>query len=141
MKQEQIAELISALERFGVKNARIELDDILIRMEEGKSEIYKLQPIEEKITTKKEEKKEEGEVIEIKAPSAGIFYRRPDPNSPPYVEVGSLVEPGDTLALIEVMKSFGPVVSEVKGEIIEILVEDETPVEYGQTLFLIRRSE
>ena len=141
MKQEQIAELISALERFGVKNARIELDDVLIRMEEGKSEIYKLQPIEEKIPAKKEEKKEGGEVIEIKAPSAGIFYRRPDPNSPPYVEVGSLVEPGDTLALIEVMKSFGPVVSEVKGEIIEILVEDETPVEYGQILFLIRRSK
>jgi len=140
MKREQIAELISALERFGVKNARIELDDILIRMEEGKSEIYKLQPIEEKIPTKKE-KKEEGEVVEVKAPSAGIFYRRPDPNSPPYVEVGSLVEPGDTLALIEVMKSFGPVVSEVKGEVIEILVDDETPVEYGQTLFLIRRSE
>ena len=144
LTQEQIEQLMRILEKIEADQLRIEAGDFIIYMREGSIETYKLEPVKEiKIEEKEQaaEKKEEGEIIAITAPSAGVFYRRPDPDSPPYVEVGSKVEPGDTLALIEVMKSFAPIVSEVKGEVVDILVEDGAAVEYGQKLFLIKRIE
>ena len=76
-------------------------------------------------------------LLPIKSPMLGIFYRRPAPSAPPYVEVGSLVEIGDTIFLIEVMKVFNAVKAEVRGYIAKILQETGELVEYGQTLFLI----
>ena len=141
--EEQIRKLLDLIESIEEKELRIEAGDMIITIKEGDGvKAFKLTPLEEipiKKEAPKEEEKKEEDIVVIKAPSAGIFYRRPEPNAPPYVEDGSIVEPGDTLALIEVMKSFGPVVSEVKGEVIEILAEDGKTVEYGQTLFLIKR--
>ena len=73
----------------------------------------------------------------IKAPMVGTFYRRPGPDQPKYVEVGSRVKSGDTLCLIEVMKLFTQVESQQTGTVEAVLAEDEQLVEYGQPLFRI----
>ena len=141
-KQEQIDQLMHILENIEADQLKIEAGEFIIYVRDGRIETYRLEPVNEIREQTKEKKEKKGEeIFTITAPSAGVFYRRPDPDSPPYVEVGSIVEPGDTLALIEVMKSFAPIVSEVKGEVVEILVEDGAAVEYGQTLFLIKRIE
>jgi oxaloacetate decarboxylase alpha subunit len=73
----------------------------------------------------------------IVAPMVGTFYRAPSPDAPPYVNVGDEVEVGQPLCIIEAMKLMNEIESEVKGRIIEILVENAQPVEYGQPLFII----
>jgi len=138
---ELISRLMEIIEKAGSKELRLETGNIVIYVkEEGDIEVYELTRVES-ISGKEKKGPQKEDIVPISAPSAGVFYRRPEPEAPPYVEVGSIVEPGDTLALIEVMKSFGPVVSQVKGEIVEILAEDSKPVEYGQVLFLIKRYE
>ena len=76
--------------------------------------------------------------LTIKAPILGIFYRRPQPGSPPYVEEGSIVDEDTTVALIEVMKLFNSVKAGVKGRIYKICVENNDLVEYEQVLFLVK---
>ena len=76
-------------------------------------------------------------LLAIKAPLLGIVYRQPQPGSPPYVEVGSPVEENTTVALIEVMKLFNPVMAGVRGRIHRVCVENSDLVEYGQLLFLV----
>ncbi len=75
--------------------------------------------------------------VEIKAPIVGTFYRRPAPDAEPYVKEGDRVEKGQVLCIIEAMKLFNEIESEVSGVVRKILVEDGEPVEYGQPLFLI----
>jgi len=88
----------------------------------------------------KEEKKEvkEGtkEYEEIKSPMVGTFYSRPKPDAPPLVKKGDIVEPGQILCLIEAMKLMNEIEAEKRGKIVDILVKDGQPVEFGQTLFL-----
>ncbi|MGB9802642.1 acetyl-CoA carboxylase biotin carboxyl carrier protein [Desulfofundulus sp.] len=74
----------------------------------------------------------------IRAPMVGTFYRAPAPDAPPFVQVGDVVEKGQTLCIIEAMKLMNEIESEVAGEVVDILVENGQPVEYGQELFLIR---
>jgi acetyl-CoA carboxylase biotin carboxyl carrier protein len=75
--------------------------------------------------------------ITIKSPMIGTFYRKPSPDKPLYVEVGDEVVPGKVVCIIEAMKLFNEIESEVKGRIVKVLVEDQTPVEYDQPLFLV----
>ncbi len=75
--------------------------------------------------------------IEIKSPMVGTFYSRPEPGVEPYVRTGSRITPGKTLCIIEAMKIMNPVDSEVSGVIVEILVEDAQPIEFGQVLFRV----
>lgn len=76
-------------------------------------------------------------LIEIKTPMVGTFYQAPSPESAPYVEVGSEISVGQVLCIIEAMKLMNEIKSEVKGRIVEELVENAQPVEYGQVLFLV----
>ena len=76
-------------------------------------------------------------LITIKSPMIGTFYRRPSPDKPIFVEVGDEIAPGKVVCIIEAMKLFNEIESEVKGKIVKILVEDSTPVEYDQPLFLV----
>jgi oxaloacetate decarboxylase alpha subunit len=76
-------------------------------------------------------------LVEVVAPMVGTFYRAPAPGAPPFVDVGSKVKKGDTLCIIEAMKLMNEIEAECDGEIVEILVENAQPVEYGQVLFLI----
>jgi acetyl-CoA carboxylase biotin carboxyl carrier protein len=75
--------------------------------------------------------------VTIKSPMIGTFYRRPAPDKPNFVEVGAEVSPGKVVCVIEAMKLFNEIESEVKGKIVKILVEDASPVEYDQPLFLV----
>jgi acetyl-CoA carboxylase biotin carboxyl carrier protein len=75
--------------------------------------------------------------ITIKSPMIGTFYRRSSPDKPSFVEVGASVAPGQVVCIIEAMKLFNEIESEVKGKIVKILVEDSSPVEYDQPLFLV----
>ncbi len=75
--------------------------------------------------------------IPVHAPMVGTFYRAPGPDQPPFVQEGDQVEPGQTLCIIEAMKMFNEIPSEVRGRVVRILVENGAPVEYGQPLFLI----
>ena len=75
--------------------------------------------------------------LEVKSPMIGTFYRRPSPDSDPFVEMGAAVEPDTVVCIIEAMKVMNEIKAEVKGVIAEVLVEDGKPVEYGQALFRI----
>jgi len=75
--------------------------------------------------------------LTIKSPMIGTFYRRPSPDKPLFAEIGDEVVPGKVVCIIEAMKLFNEIESEVKGRIIKILVEDASPVEYDQPLFLV----
>ncbi|RJX28427.1 MAG: acetyl-CoA carboxylase biotin carboxyl carrier protein [Desulfarculus sp.] len=75
--------------------------------------------------------------IPIKSPMLGVFYRASEPGARPFVEEGSLVDKGDTLCIIEVMKLYSTITAEVSGRIAKVCAQDGQMVEYGQTLFLI----
>lgn len=75
--------------------------------------------------------------IEIKSPIIGTFYRKPSPDKPSFVEVGDSVSADSVVCVIEAMKLFNEIESEVSGKIVKVLVEDSTPVEFGQPLFLV----
>ena len=75
--------------------------------------------------------------ITIKSPMIGTFYRSSAPDKPTFVEVGDEVAPGKVVCIIEAMKLFNEIESEVRGKIVKVLVEDASPVEYDQPLFLV----
>jgi acetyl-CoA carboxylase biotin carboxyl carrier protein len=78
-----------------------------------------------------------GNLIEVKSPMIGTFYRSSSPDKPAFVEVGASIKAGDTVCIIEAMKLFNEIESEVSGKIVKVLVNDSTPVEYDQPLFLV----
>lgn len=78
-----------------------------------------------------------GNTVTIKSPMIGTFYRSPSPDKPSFVNVGDDIEPGKPVCIIEAMKLFNEIESEVKGRIVKVLVEDASPVEYDQPLFLV----
>tara|TARA_B110000003_G_scaffold191565_1_gene190373 strand:- start:736 stop:1245 length:510 start_codon:yes stop_codon:yes gene_type:complete len=80
---------------------------------------------------------ETNDYIEVKSPMIGTFYRRPAPDKDLFCEVGDAVKQGDTVCVIEAMKLFNEIESEVSGKIVKILVDDNSPVEYDQPLFLV----
>ncbi|MFM7642630.1 MAG: acetyl-CoA carboxylase biotin carboxyl carrier protein [Cyanobium sp.] len=74
----------------------------------------------------------------ITAPMVGTFYRSPAPGEPPFVELGTRIKPGQTVCILEAMKLMNELEADVAGEVVEILVESGTPVEFGQVLMRIR---
>lgn len=83
---------------------------------------------------------ESSNLVEFKSPMIGTFYRSSSPENPPFVKVGDTVQKGDVLCIIEAMKLFNEIESEVDGKIAKILIDDSKPVEYDQVLFLIEPS-
>lgn len=79
-------------------------------------------------------------LVPIKSPMIGTFYRRSGPDKPVFAEIGDEVSPGKVVCIIEAMKLFNEIESEVKGRIVKVLVEDASPVEYDQPLFLVEPS-
>ena len=75
--------------------------------------------------------------ITVKSPIIGTFYRKPSPDKPAFIEVGDSVKEGDVLCVIEAMKLFNEIESEVSGTIVKVLVDDASPVEFDQPLFLV----
>jgi len=75
--------------------------------------------------------------VTIKSPMIGTFYRKPSPDKPVFVEVGSSIGKGDVLCVVEAMKLFNEIEAEISGKIVKILVDDMSPVEFDQPLFLV----
>ena len=78
--------------------------------------------------------------ITVKSPMIGTFYRSSSPDKPSFVNVGDEIKPGDVICIFEAMKLFNEIESEVRGRIVKVLVDDATPIEYDQPLFLVEPS-
>ena len=78
------------------------------------------------------------DLLEITAPMVGTFYRAPAPGEAPFIEVGNRIEVGQTVCILEAMKLMNELEAEVSGEVVEILVDNGTPVEFGQVLMRVR---
>jgi oxaloacetate decarboxylase alpha subunit len=140
MDLKKITELIKTLEETGITELSIESEGVKLNIKRGALQqgARKEENIEDK--TKAVPKPEKSDrMVEIKSPMVGTFYRAPAPDAPPFVEVGSRVKPGQTLCIIEAMKLMNEITSDVAGRVVEILVENGHPVEYGQVLFRLER--
>ncbi len=99
----------------------------------------KVQPDKEAASTVTDEDngKSEEDFVTIKSPIVGTFYRSQSPEKPPYIKVGDTVEVGMVVCIVEAMKLFNEIESEIQGKVVKVLVEDAQPVEYDQPLFLV----
>lgn len=146
MNVKEIKEMINLMNENGLVELEIEREGVRIRLKktsagaEGQpSIIIEKQSSVTPSAPSKEEVIERAKTntVEIKAPMVGTFYRAPSPESPPYIETGTVIEPGKVICIIEAMKLMNEIKSEIKGKILEILVENAEPVEFGQPLFLV----
>jgi len=148
MNLKEIKEMINLMNDNGLVELEIEKDDMRIRLKKaGSATEISSGPVlieRESIAHKSSPEDTKGKTenidlgaIEIKAPMVGTFYRAPQPEAPPYAEVGQIIEAGQVICIIEAMKLMNEIKSEIKGKIIEILVENTEPVEFGQPMFLI----
>ncbi|OYU85597.1 MAG: acetyl-CoA carboxylase, biotin carboxyl carrier protein [Flavobacterium sp. BFFFF2] len=80
---------------------------------------------------------ETAQYVTIKSPMIGTFYRKPSPDKPVFVEVGSIIKKGDVLCVVEAMKLFNEIEAEITGKVVKILVDDMSPIEFDQPLFLV----
>lgn len=83
-------------------------------------------------------KDEDDGLLAITSPMVGTFYRSPSPDSPAFVDAGDTVKPGKTVCIVEAMKLFNEIESEISGKVVKVLVENGKPVEYGQKLILVK---
>jgi acetyl-CoA carboxylase biotin carboxyl carrier protein len=158
MDFKQIQELIKMVNKSNIGELTVELKDfrITIKQKEDKVTQYVSAPVQAQpvytaspqpaasgqpqFTAPSATEKEEptaSNLLTIKSPMIGTFYRRSSPDKPNLVEVGDEIAPGNVVCIIEAMKLFNEIESEVKGRIVKVLVEDASPVEYDQPLFLV----
>ena len=158
MDIKEIQNLIKFVAKSGASEVKLEMDDIKITIKTGSdsdttivhqvpaaqmpqvAQVAALpivteatQPINEPVAVASEDSK----YITIKSPIIGTFYRKPSPDKPLFVEVGQTIAEGDVLCIIEAMKLFNEIESEVSGKIVKILVDESSPVEFDQPLFLV----
>ncbi|WP_422938477.1 acetyl-CoA carboxylase biotin carboxyl carrier protein [Thermanaeromonas toyohensis] len=141
-----IVELIKALEETGVTELNLESEGVKVSIRRGSTSAVPspasgpVQAYEQLVPPPvKEEPSPATEIVEVKAPLVGTFYRAPAPDAPPFVEIGSRVKPGQTLCIIEAMKLMNEITADIHGRVVEILVENGQPVEYGQVLFRLEK--
>lgn len=152
MNLREIKELIRIIDSSSLTEFQYEKDDYKISIKkEAKvlknkytESLEKEETSEEALVTEVEEpvkqmKKEEENLYTIISPIVGTFYSAPSPDSPAYVKIGDRVKKGDVLCIVEAMKLMNEINSDVDGEIVEILAENQSIVEYGQPLFKIRK--
>jgi acetyl-CoA carboxylase biotin carboxyl carrier protein len=94
-------------------------------------------PLQPALTAPETAPEDNAKFLTIKSPMVGTFYRSPNPEKGPFVKIGDSVDAGTTVCIIEAMKLFNEIESDVKGKIVKVLVEDASPVEYDQPLFLV----
>ncbi len=80
---------------------------------------------------------EDSGLVEVRSPIVGTFYRSPTPDKPPYLKVGDMIDVGTVVCIVEAMKLFNEIESEVSGKVVKVLVEDASPVQYDQVLFMV----
>ena len=148
MKIKEIQEIINFIKKSDLDDVSIETENIKIRVKKNngnfttieqpkivKTEIQpQASPVENKVPEEKKKKTSNDNII-IKSPMIGTFYRSPNPESDPFVNEGDSIKVGQTICIVEAMKLFNDIESEVSGKIVKILVDDNSPVEYDQPLF------
>lgn len=160
MDFKQIQELIKMVNKSNIGELTVELKDFRVTIKQKEDKVVSMPmqtapmmpqiqhvpahtattpPAAAAATTepKKETAAAPSNTITIKSPMIGTFYRKAGPDKPNFVEVGDDVNPGKVICIIEAMKLFNEIESEVKGKIVKILVDDASPVEYDQPLFLV----
>ena len=142
MNIKEIQDIINFIKKTDLDDVSIETENYKIRVKKNNTEIT---PLKEKIPVEIENDKtkpiEEIEIetnhITIKSPMIGTLYRSPNPESEPYINEGDTIKVGQTICIIEAMKLFNEIESEFSGKVIKILVDDTSPVEFDQPLFII----
>ncbi len=158
MDIKEIQNLIKFVAKSGASEVKLEMDDIKITIKTGgddrgepmtyvqqvpMSTPHMSQPAQAPeatapvATAHTVAADENAKYVTIKSPIIGTFYRKPSPDKPVFVEVGKTIKEGDVLCVIEAMKLFNEIESEISGKIVKILVDDSSPVEYDQPLFLV----
>ena len=147
MNMKEIKEMINLMNENNLMELEVEKDGMRIRLKKTASgqDLYngpimverERLPQNRALESAESMEKAAGKTLEIKAPMVGTFYRAPSPEAPPYVEVGQMVEPGQVICVIEAMKLMNEIKSEIKGKVLEVLVDNSEPVEFGQSMFLI----
>ncbi len=142
MNLKEIKEMINLMNENELTELEVERDGLKVRLKKKGGEIYS-EAVEKKAAPSVSPSAEAGLEppavgrLEIKTPMVGTFYRAPSPDAPPFVEIGDEIEPDKVICVIEAMKLMNEIKSEIKGKIVEILVENGHPVEFGQVLFLV----
>lgn len=159
MDLKEIQNLIKFVAKSGASEVKLEMDDIKITIKTGDElkettlvqhlpvgtqQIAPVQAVPVAAGTPTESapaaapaEDENSKYITIKSPIIGTAYRKPSPDKPNFIEVGDTIKEGDVLCIIEAMKLFNEIESEVSGKVVKILVDDSSPVEFDQPLFLI----
>ena len=157
MDIKEIQNLIKFVAKSGASEVKLEMEDIKITIKTGSErtevtytqpapmmavpQVLQAAPIETPIETPKNTIKNEladdSKYVTIKSPIIGTLYRKPSPEKPLFVEVGSTINIGDTVCIIEAMKLFNEIESEVSGTIVKVHIDDSSPVEFDQPLFLV----
>jgi acetyl-CoA carboxylase biotin carboxyl carrier protein len=160
MDLKEIQNLIRFVAKSGASEVKLEMDDIKITIKTGSDsdttivqqvpaapipQVIATTPVAEAAPTPAAPAEtaaptpasDDSKYITIKSPIIGTFYRKPAPDKPLFVEVGQTIAEGDVLCIIEAMKLFNEIESEVSGKIVKILVDDSSPVEFDQPLFLV----
>ena len=143
MSLKEIKEMIALMNENELLELELERDGLKIRLKKNGGEIQQVirsaaQQIGiNNIPAAESAKTESQNLIEIKSPMVGTFYRAPSPDSAPFVDIGSDIQPGQVVGIIEAMKLMNEIKSEVKGRIKEILAENGHPIEFGQVLFRV----
>jgi acetyl-CoA carboxylase biotin carboxyl carrier protein len=153
MKTSEIRDLIDFISKSGLNEVNIETKELKLSVKrEPDQKVFKSTPVVAPVAaqaiaqpaavqTPKTEKTEPAasgkKTIEIKSPMIGTFYRSSNPDTPPFVSVGDKISKGQTVCIIEAMKLFNEIESEFSGTIVKAMVENATPVEYDQVLFVV----
>jgi acetyl-CoA carboxylase biotin carboxyl carrier protein len=150
MNIKEIKEMIALMNENGLMELEIEKDGMRIKLkktslsQEGfngpiliERQSAQAEAAQLKLQAAEQQDKLSVTAVEVKAPMVGTFYRAPSPEVPPYVEVGQIMQPGQVICVIEAMKLMNEIKSEIKGKILEILVDNAEPVEFGQPILLV----
>lgn len=144
MNIKEIKEMIDLMNKNNLNELEVEKNGMRIRLKKTAGGISQ-QILDERLVVQQPIAKENLQTIkakpekavEIKAPMVGTFYRSPSPEAPPFVNIGGQIEHGQVICIIEAMKLMNEIKSDIKGKMVDILVENGNPVEFGQVLFLI----
>lgn len=157
MDLKEIQNLIKFVAKSGASEVKLEMDDVKITIRTGsdnETTIVQQVPVQAAAPVVQQPvvpvaapapeapapaapANDDSKYITVKSPIIGTFYRKPSPDKPVFVEVGTDIKEGDVLCVIEAMKLFNEIESEVSGKIVKVLVDDASPVEFDQPLFLV----